>query len=152
MLELYFDDTQEKLKGEYLDMYEGIQSEVISITRFDENSDLSTTYLGRVDITRASKIKAEEKIPISDQVYMIRKLLDGTECQILLDTGASKSFMSKSHYLSCKSLHLLPKVASKMQRIQVGNRQFVSVLFIIPIVIDIHSHKLEIPYICVRDA
>ena len=24
--------------------------------------------------------------------------MDGTECQILLDTGASKSFMSKSHY------------------------------------------------------
>ena len=28
MLELDFDDTPEKLKGEYLDMYEGIQSEV----------------------------------------------------------------------------------------------------------------------------
>ena len=33
------------------------------------------------------------------------KLLDGTECQILLDTGASKSFMSKLHYLHHKSLH-----------------------------------------------
>ena len=49
MLELDFSDTPEKLKGEYLDMYEGIQSEVISTTRFDENSDLSTTYLGRID-------------------------------------------------------------------------------------------------------
>ena len=39
-------------------MYEGIQSEVISTTRFDENFDLSTTYVGRVDITRVSKIKA----------------------------------------------------------------------------------------------
>ena len=27
------------------------------------------------------------------------KLLDSTECQILLDTGASKSFMSKSYYM-----------------------------------------------------
>ena len=27
------------------------------------------------------------------------KLLDGTECQILLDTTPSKSVMSKSHYL-----------------------------------------------------
>ena len=80
-------------------MYEGIQSEVISTTRFDKNSDLSTTYLGRIDITRASKIKAEEKFPIWEQGYMIRELLDGTQCQILLDTGASKSFMSKSHYL-----------------------------------------------------
>ena len=31
------------------------------------------------------------------------KLLDGTECQVLLDTGTSKSFMSKSHYLCCGS-------------------------------------------------
>ena len=34
---LDFGDTQDKLKGEYLDMYEGIQSKVISATRFDEN-------------------------------------------------------------------------------------------------------------------
>ena len=93
---------------------------------------------------KASKIKAEERFPISEQFYIVGKLLDGTECQILLDTGASKSFMLKSHYLHCKSLHSLPKFASKTQRIQVGNGQFISVLFIIPIIIDIHGHKFEI--------
>ena len=61
---------------------------------------------------------------------MIGKLLDGTECQILLDTGANKSFMSKMHDLQCKSLQSWPKFASKMQKIQVGNGQSVSVLFI----------------------
>ena len=99
ILDLDFGNTPVKLKGDYLDMYRGIQSEVISTTRFDENSDLSTTYLGKIDIIRASKIKVEGKFPISEQGYMIGKLLDGTECQILLDTGTSKSFMSKSHYL-----------------------------------------------------
>ena len=143
MLELDFGDTPEKLKEEYLDIYKGIQTEILSTTRFDENSDLSTTYLGRVDITRASKIKAEETFPISDQEYAVGKPLDGTECQILLDTGASKSFMSKSHYLYCKSLHLLPKFASKTQRIQVGNGQCISALFIIPIIVDIHRHRFE---------
>ena len=68
------------------------------------------------------------------------KLLDGIECQILLDTGASKSFMSKSHYLHCTSLHSLPKFASRTQRIQVGNGQLVSALFIIPIIVDIQSY------------
>ena len=86
----------------------------------------------------------EESFPISEQGYTIGKLLDGTECEILLDTGASKYFMSKSHYLHCKLLHSLPKFASKMQRIQVGNRQFVSVLFIIPMIVDIHGHRFEI--------
>ena len=125
-------------------MYKGIESEILSTTRFDENSDFSTTYLRRVDIIKNSKIKAEESFPISEQGYTMGKLLGGTECQVLLDTGASKSFMSKSHYLCCKSLHFLPKFALRTQRIQVGNGQFVSDLFIIPIIIDIHRHRFEI--------
>ena len=60
-------------------------------TNFDENSDLSTTYLGRIDITRLDKIKAKERFPISEQGYRVGNLLDGIECHILLDTGASKS-------------------------------------------------------------
>ena len=75
-------------------MYKGIQSEVIISTRFNGSLDLSMTYLGRIDITRASKIKAEEKFPISELGYTVGKLLDGVECQILLDIGVSKSFMS----------------------------------------------------------
>ena len=95
MLEIDFGNTSEKLQGEYLDMYEEIQSEILSTARFDENSGISITYLGRVNITRASKIKVEERFPISEQGYTEGKLLDRTECQILLDTGASKSCMSK---------------------------------------------------------
>ena len=94
-------------------MYEGIQSEVISTTSFDGNSDLSTTYLGKLDVARVSKIKAREKFPISEEAYMTGKFPDGTECQILLDTGTSKLFISTSHYLQCKSFHSLPKYASK---------------------------------------
>ena len=37
-----------------------------------------------------------------------------------------------------------PKFASHTQRIQVGNRQYVSVLFVIPVFIDIHRHRFEI--------
>ena len=64
--------------------------------------------------------------------------------KIILDTGASKSFTSKLCYLHCKSLHSLPQFASKTQKIQVGNGQFISVLFIIMITIDINGHRLEI--------
>ena len=71
-------------------------------------------------------------------------MLDGTECQLLLDTGASKSFISKLFYLFCKSLHSLRKFASKTQRFQGGNGQFVSVLFVIPVIIDVHGHRFEI--------
>ena len=63
--------------------------------RFDENSDLSTTYLGQTKMTRETRIKVEEKISITGQGLNLGKLLDGTECQILLDTSASKSCMSE---------------------------------------------------------
>ena len=109
----------DRSKEKYFDRYEGIKSEILNTTRFDENSDLSTAYLGKVTMTQDDDLMIEEKFPITEQGYTVGKLLDGTECQILLDTGASKSFMSKSYYLHCKSLHSLPKFASKTQRIQV---------------------------------
>ena len=58
-----------------------------------------------------NKIKVEGSFPISEQGYTLGKLLDGMECQILLDMGASKSLMSKYYYMPHKSLHSLPKFA-----------------------------------------
>ena len=102
------------------------------------------TYLGQTEMMRDTKIKAEVRFPITDQGFASGKLLIGMECQILLDTGATKSYMSKSYYLRCKTLHSLPKFSSNTQRIQVGNGQYVSVLFVIPMIINIHGHRLKI--------
>ena len=110
ILELDFGQTPDILREEYLHVYEGIQSEILITTRFDENSDLSTTYLGKADRSKNNKIKAEESFSISKQGYTMGKLLDGTECQILLDTGANKTFMSKSYYMHCKLLKLFTQV------------------------------------------
>ena len=87
------------MKEEYFDKFDGIYTEISQATRFDESTDLSTTYLGKMDTTRDMIIKAEEKFPISGQGYTNGKLLDNTECSILIDTGASKSYMSKSYYM-----------------------------------------------------
>ena len=92
-------------------------------------------------MTRNMKIRAEERFSITGQGFASGKLLDGREHQILLDTGATKSYMSKSYYLRCKTLHALPKFSSNTQRIQVRNGQYVSALFVIPVIIDIHGHR-----------
>ena len=47
-------------------MHKRVQSEVLHTTRLDRNSDLIMTYLGRIDMTRASKIKEEENFLISE--------------------------------------------------------------------------------------
>ena len=49
--EMIFEEN--KVKEAYLDRYEGgVQSEVSQATRFDESTDLSTTYLGMINQTR----------------------------------------------------------------------------------------------------
>ena len=135
-----FGESPEVLKGKYMDVYKDVFAEVVITNRFEENVDLSTKmfkykYLGKIDIKREDIMKAEESFPISEQGFVIGKVLNGEECQILLDTGVSKSYMSKSYYLRCKELHDLPKFASKTQRIQVGNGQYVRVLFVIPVMV-----------------
>ena len=99
------------MKRKYMDVYDDIYAEVVTTSRFDENVDLSMTYLGRINMKRKEAMKAEEIFPISEQAFVMGKLMNGEECQILLDMGASKSYMSKSYYLKCKSLHNLPKFA-----------------------------------------
>ena len=101
----------DRSKEEYLNRYKGVKSEIVDTTRFDENSDLRMTYLRKINMTSDKNLIVEERFPISKLGYTVGKLLDGTECQILLDRGASKSFMFKSYYLCCRALHSLPKFA-----------------------------------------
>ena len=110
-------DTSDRLTEEYVDRYEGVKLEILNMTRFNENSDLIMTYLGSSSLVSDHKMVAEERFPISGEGFATDRLLQ----YWTLDTGASRSFMSKSHYLCCKSLHSLPNFASKTQRIQVGN-------------------------------
>ena len=60
ILELDFGNTPIKVRRGYIDIHDGVQSEIIHTTRFDEISDLRMTYLGRIDMTRANKIKVEK--------------------------------------------------------------------------------------------
>ena len=46
--------------------------------------------------------------------------------------------------MKSRTLHALPKFAPSTQRIQVGNGQYVAVLFIIPVIIEVHEHIFEV--------
>ena len=67
ILELDFGQTLDILREEYLDAYEGIQSEILSTTRFDENSDLSTTYLGKADRSKNNKLQQSSPSPYQNK-------------------------------------------------------------------------------------
>ena len=55
-----FGGSPNKLKSEYLDVYEGVYAIIVSSDRLDEDTDLSTMYLGQIDMTRDMEVKAEE--------------------------------------------------------------------------------------------
>ena len=72
--DIIFDE--DRIRDTYLDKYDGIQAEISHLTKFDESADLSTTYLGKTNVTREHVMKAEERFPISGQGYTNGKLLD----------------------------------------------------------------------------
>ena len=57
--EMIFEEN--KVKETYFDKYEGIHSEISQVTRFDENIDLSTTYLGRLKYDLFRKERSNKK-------------------------------------------------------------------------------------------
>ena len=66
-IELDFGLTPYILKEEYLDMYQGIQSQILKTTRFDENSDLSTTYLGKSRRSKITKLNQRNLFPYQNK-------------------------------------------------------------------------------------
>ena len=60
-----------RVRDAYFDIYDGIHAKISQATKFDESTDLSTTYLGKIDMTREYMIKAEERFPISGQEYTV---------------------------------------------------------------------------------
>ena len=140
--DMIFDE--DRIRDIYLDRCDGVQAEISQVTSFDQSTNLGTTYLGKTDMTREYVIKAEEIFPISGQGYTSGMLMDKAECTILINTGASKSYMSKSYYVRCKSHHALATFSSTTQRIQVGNGQYVMVSFVILFIVDIYEHRFEV--------
>ena len=76
--ELDFGTIPQNLQKEYLDVYKGIQSDIVSSSRFDENFDINTSYLGKIESKESQdKLTAEESFPISENGYTLGRLLDG---------------------------------------------------------------------------
>ena len=58
------------MKRKYMGVHDDIYAEVGTTSRFDENVDLSMTYLGRINMKTEVVMKAEESFPISEQGFL----------------------------------------------------------------------------------
>ena len=72
-----FSGILEKMKLDCLHVYDGVYAEVISTNRFDEDMDLSTTYLVQVNMSRKTEVRAEESFPMNTTGHTRGELLDG---------------------------------------------------------------------------
>ena len=65
LLEVNLVAILDRSKEEYLDRIEGIKSEIVDTTKFYENSDLSMTYVGKINMTHDKNLIVEERFPIT---------------------------------------------------------------------------------------
>ena len=63
--DMIFDE--DRIRNTYLDRYDGVQAEISPVTSFDESTDLSTTYLGKTDMTREYVIKQKKNSQFQDK-------------------------------------------------------------------------------------
>ena len=70
--------------------------------------DVSTTYLGTDLIQRIDIFNAQPSFPITLDCHTDSELLGGGKLDVLLDTGTSKSYMSKAYYMCHPHLHHFP--------------------------------------------
>ena len=77
--------------------------------------DVTTTYLGHESIKITDTFRPEQAFPINSNRHMWGQFVGGGMLDILLDTGASKSYMSKAFYMRHPHLHKYLKFNSTIR-------------------------------------
>ena len=135
-----FNPDPEKLRLNYLCTFEGVKSDIFNAAKYDMDCDIGTAYMGISYMRRHHDLNRQYKLLRTEDCYMDGRLLVGTNCRILLDTGLSPSCL-RNLYQNCLSFHSLPKFSLRTKSIMVGNGQHISVLFIIPFIVNLHGHR-----------
>ena len=130
--------------SEYLDRYDGITSELNVNMEYDDVVDVTTTYLGHESIKITDTFRPEQVFPIYSNCHTWGQFIGGGMLDILIGTGASKSYMSKGFYMRHPQLHKYPKFNLTVRNLQVGNGELVATLFVIPFVFKIGEHLFEV--------
>ena len=106
--------------------------------------DVTTTYLDHKSIKIIDTFRPEQAFPINSNCHMCGQFVGGGMLDILLDTGASKSSMSKAFYMRHPHLHKYLKFNSTIRNLQIGNGELVATLFVIPFVFKVGKHLFEV--------
>ena len=126
--------------SEYLDKYNGITSELNVNMEYDDSVDVTMTYLDHESIKITDTFRPEQAFPIYSNCHTWGQFVGGSMLDILIDRGASKSYMSRGFYMRHPHLNKYPKFNSMVRNLQVGNGELVATLFVIPFIFKIGNH------------
>ena len=124
--------------------YEGVHCELHDPSRYDDLTDVSTTYLGPIEYDHNEPFFKEATISIDPRCGDKATLPNGDRLNILFDTGASCSYMSYEYYRENEYLHSLPKYQPRAPTIFVGSGDAIPARFIIPLRLFVENHCFEI--------
>ena len=143
-LEQHFKDYS-VVDEEFLDRFEEVTNTLNTTLTHNDRSEVATTYLGTTNRKRQNGMfKAIPDFKVKPNSTVPFKLMDNARGKMLLDTGATQSYMSKDFYDKNKILHSLPRYKTQAKTIVVGNGDKVDILFAIPTIIRIEDHVFEI--------
>ena len=135
----------EDLSDLWQERYEEVSCNLYTRNEFDDNSDVSTTYLGYHKSNGEERtFPVDNHIPIDGRGVTEAFLMDNTPMKLFFDSGASRSYLSKKYYDANKSLHKLPKLGTTCTGIKIGNGSIIPTLFVIPIQFITYGHVFEI--------
>ena len=130
---------------EFTDRFEEVTNSVNTTLTHNDRKEVATTYLGTTNRTRNNgQFVTNPSFRVKPNSTVDFKLMDNSRGTLLLDTGATQSYMSKSFYDKNKVLHSLPRYRTQAKTIIVGNGDKVDILFAIPTLMKIGEHIFEI--------
>ena len=132
------------LMKDYLDQYDSISNKLHDTKSFHDNRDVLLHILDQDNTIEQMNSNQNYQFPMNVNSHTQGRVLGGNRIDMLLDTGASKSYMSKAYYMRNTTLHSLPKYDTHIKCLQVGNGNKVATLFVIPIIVSIRNHRFEI--------
>ena len=138
------------VKEVFCDQFEEVQNFLHLSGAFNDARDVSTTYLGTDQIMLKDHFQSECSFPIYSNSHTWGQLMGGQPFDMLLDTGASKCYMSTEFYKKNPQLYKLPKYKTMVKELRMGNQALSPAYFIIPVVFKIVRHKFEM-YALVAD-
>ena len=124
------------------DYFEGVHPYMSTEHCYATSTDMSVTYLGH---THEQDTAMEfRSFSINTQCITRGELGDKTPFKLLVDTGASKCFMSKSFFDKTPLLQKSPRIPVQGGHVKVGDDRKIPILFVVPTMVNIQGHIFEI--------